>query len=108
MTAAEMTPSVVQKMYKQSTGVSGTPMRLVKYIFKVTKTTDADWIDTTTSFQAGTPIFYNACTTDASDDIVFEGTVGLTYTDSGATATTYLTLSGGTVGTTYGEVWYEE
>jgi len=108
MAAAEMTPSVVQKTYNPSIGSTGTPMKLVKYTFKVTKTTDADWIDTTTSFQSGTPIFYNACTTDADEDIVQEGTIGLTYTHSGATATTYLTLSGGTVGTTYGEVWYED
>ena len=108
MAAAEMTPSVVQKTYIPGHVTTGTPMKLVKYTFKVGKTTNGDWIDTTTSFQSGTPIFYNACTTDASDDIVQEGTVGMTYTHSGATATTYLTLSGGTVGTTYGEVWYED
>ena len=108
MAAAEKTPSVVQKIFAPQTGMTGTPMRLIKYIFKVTKATDADWIDTTTSFQAGTPIYWNACTIDSSSDGVTEGTVGLTYTHSGATATTYLTLSGGTTGTTYGEVWYEE
>ncbi len=104
MVAAEMTPSVVQKIYKPSTGTTGTPMRLVKYVFKVTKTTDADWIVTATHFQAGTPIYYNACTIDSSSNGVQEGTVGLVYTSSG----TLLTLSGGTVGTTYGEIVYEE
>jgi len=104
MAAAEMTPSVVQKTYNPSIGKTGTPMKLVKYTFKVTKTTDADWIDTTTSFQAGTPTYWNACTIDSSSDGVFEGTVGMTYTH----ATTILTLSGGTTGITYGEVWYED
>jgi len=108
MVATEMTPSVVQKTYVPSHGMTGTPMKLVKYTFKVTKTTDADWIDTTDSFQAGTPIFWNAVTIDSSSDGVQEGTVAMIYTHSGATATTYLTLSGGTTGTTYGEVWYEE
>jgi len=104
MAAAEMTPSVVQKTYIHSTGKTGIPMRLVKYTFKVTKTTDADWIVTATHFQSGTPILYNAVTIDSSGDGVQEGTVGLTYTTSG----TLLTLSGGTTGTTYGEIVYEE
>lgn len=103
MTAAEITPSVVQKEYKTSTVTKGTPMRLIKYIFKVTKGTDADWIVTATHFQSGTPIYYNAVTIDSSSDGVQEGTVGMTYTSSG----TKLTLSGGTTGTTYGEVVYE-
>lgn len=104
MAAAEIVPTVVQKTYVPSTGVTGTPMRLVKYTFKVTKATDADWIVTASYFQSGTPIYWNACTIDSSSDGVQEGTVGLTYTSSG----TKLTLSGGTTGTTYGEIWYEE
>jgi len=104
MVAAEMTPSVVQKTYIPSIGSTGTPMKLVKYTFKVTKTTDADWVVTADNFQSGTPIFWNAVTIDSSSDGVQEGTVGMTYTSSG----TLLTLSGGTVGTTYGEVWYED
>jgi len=108
MTMAEMTPSVVQKTYIPSTGMTGTPMRLVKYTFKTTKTTDGDWIVLSTHMQSGTPICYNAVTIDSSNDGVFEGTVGLTYTTSGATDTHTLTLSGGTVGTTYGEVVFEE
>ena len=108
MVAAEKTPSVVQKTYVPSIGSTGTPMKLVKYTFQVTKATDGDWIDTTDSFQSGTPMFWNACTVDSSSGMVQEGTVGMIYTNSGATATTYLTLSGGTVGTTYGEVWYED
>ncbi len=103
MVAAEMTPSVVQRTNVPSTGITGTPMRLVKYTFKVTKTTDGDWLVTATHFQSGTPLFWNAVTIDSSSDGVQEGTVGITYTSSG----TLLTLSGGTVGTTYGEVWFE-
>jgi len=104
MVAAAIVPTVVQKTYVPSTGLTGTPMRLVKYTFKVTKVTDADWIVTATYFQSGTPLFWNACTIDSSSDGVQEGTVGLTYTNTG----TKLTLSGGTTGTTYGEIWYEE
>lgn len=104
MAAAALVPTVVQKTYVPSTGITGTPMRLVKYTFKVTKVTDADWIVTATYFKSGTPIYWNACTIDSSSDGVQEGTVGLTYTNTG----TKLTLSGGTVGTTYGEIWYEE
>lgn len=104
MSAAAITPTVVQKIYLPSTGSTGTPMRLVKYIFKFTKVTDADWIVTATYFQSGTPIFWNACTIDSSSNGVQEGTVGLTYTHSG----TLLTFSGGTAGTTYGEIVYEE
>lgn len=104
MVAAAIVPTVVQKTYSPSTGATGTPMRLVKYTFKVTKVTDADWIVTATYFQSGTPIYWNACTIDSSSDGVQEGTVGLTYTNTG----TKLTLSGGTTGTTYGEIWFEE
>lgn len=104
MAAAALTPSVVQKTYVPSIGKTGTPVRLVKYFFQVTKVTDADWIVTATHFQAGTPVLYNAVTIDGSGDGVQEGTVGLTYTTTG----TKLTLSGGTTGTTYGEVWYTE
>jgi len=104
MSAAAITPSVVQKTYVPSIGMTGTPMRLVKYTFKFTKATDADWIVTGTYMQSGTPIYYSACTIDSSSDGVFEGTVGMTYTSTG----TKLTFSGGTTGTTYGEVWYEE
>ena len=104
MAAAAITPTIVQKTYIPSTGMTGTPMRLVKYTFKFTKVTDADWIVTATYFQTGTPIFWNACTIDSSTDGVQEGTVGMTYTNTG----TKLTFSGGTTGTTYGEIWYEE
>ena len=104
MSADAIAPTIVQKTYIPSTGMTGTPMRLVKYTFKFTKVTDGDWIVTATYFQAGTPLFWNACTIDSSSNGVQEGTVGMTYTHSG----TLLTFSGGTVGTTTGEIWYEE
>jgi len=104
MTAAALTPTVVQKINVVSTSKTGTPIKLVKYFFKVTKVTDGDWIVTATYFQSGTPLLYNAITLDASSDGVQEGTAGLTYTNSG----TKLTLSGGTTGTTYGEIWFED
>ncbi len=102
--AAAITPTVVQKTYVPSTGMTGTPMRLVKYTFKGTKAADADWIVTATYFQSGTPLFWNACTIDSGSDGLVEATVGCTYATSG----TKLIFSGGTTGTVYGEVWFEE
>ena len=103
MSAAEITPSVIQKVYEVPINDTGTPTRIVKYIFKVTKVTDGDWI-LTTVFQTGTPIIWDACTIDASTNGVQEQTVGMTYTNTG----TKLTLSGGTTGTTYGQIVFEE
>ena len=102
--SSAIVPSVVQKTYVPSTGMTGTPMRLVKYTFKGTKAADSDWIVLSTYMQSGVPIFYNAITVDSSSNAVQEGTVGLTFTD----ATKRLTFAGGTTGTTYGQVWFEE
>ena len=102
--SSAIVPTSVQKTYTPSTAVTGTPMRLVKYTFKGTKAADSDWIVTATYFQTGDPIYYNACTVDSSDDMVQEGTVGMTYDETAGK----LVLAGGTSGTTYGEVWYEE
>lgn len=102
--AAALTPTVVQKTYVHSTGMTGTPMRLVKYTFKVTKVTTSDWIVTATYFQSGVPIYWNACTIDSSSNGVQEGTTGVTYTNTG----TKLTFVHANVGTTYGEIWFEE
>jgi len=104
MTAAEVTPTVVQKIYEPDTNDRGTPMRLVKYVFQVTKANNGDWIVTADYFQSGTPIFWDACTIDASSDGVQEQTVGMTYTNTG----TKLTLSGGTAGTCTGQILFEE
>ncbi len=104
MVAAAITPTVVQKTYEPSIGKTGTSIRLVKYFFKLTKATDGDWLVTATHLQAGTPVKFSAVTIDSSSDGVVESATGLTYTSTG----TKLTLSGGTTGTTYGEVWYTE
>jgi hypothetical protein len=103
MVAAEITPTIVQKEYVPCIGKTGTPMRIVKYFFKLTKATQADWILTTT-MQTGTPIYWNACVIDSSSDGVSEVTGGITYTSTG----TKLTFAGATVGTTTGEVWFTE
>jgi len=102
--SSALVPTVVQKTYSPSTGITGTPMRLVKYTFKATKAADSDWIVLSTYMQSGVPIYYNAVTIDSSSNGVQEGTVGLTFTQVGKK----LTLAGGTTGTTYGEVWFEE
>ena len=102
MAAAALTPTVVQKTYVPSIGMTGTPMRLVKYTFKVTKITAADWVVTADHFQAGTPIMFRGNTIDSSNDGAAEDV--MTYTSTG----TKLTLVDAVVGTTYGEVWYEE
>ena len=104
MVAAVMTPTIVQKTYAPSTGMTGTPMRLVKYTFKFTKVTQDDWIVTATYFQSGTPLYWKACVIDSSSNGVVEETTGITYTSSG----TLLTFGSATVGTVTGEIWYEE
>ena len=104
MTAALIVPSLVQKTYEYSTKKTGTPIRLVRYFFKGTKVNDSDWIVTATYFQSGTPLLWNAITIDTSGNGISEVTVGMTYTASG----TKLTLAGGTTGTTYGEIWFED
>lgn len=104
MTAAAIVPSVVQKTYVPSTGITGTPIRLVKYTFKGTKANDSDWIVTNTYFQSGTPMYWNACAIDSSSNGIQEGTVGMTY----ATTGNKLVFAGGTTGTVYGEVWFAE
>jgi hypothetical protein len=105
MAAAEMSVSMVQKENEVWTGVTGTPMRIRKYIFQVTKVTDADWIVTADAFgESDAPILYNAVTIDSSSNGVFEGTVGVAYTHSG----TVLTFSGGTTGVLTGTIYYAD
>ena len=101
MTAAALVPTVVQKTYMYSTGSTGTPMRLVKYTFKVTKVTQNDWIVIATYMKSAAPVLFSGNTIDSSSNGVTET---MTYTHSG----TKLTLTSATVGTTYGEVVYEE
>ena len=102
--AAAITPTIVQKTYIPSTAMTGTPMRLVKYTFKFTKVTTSDWLVTATYFQSGTPLYWKACVVDSSSDGVVEETTGVTYTSSG----TKLAFGSTTVGTTTGEIWFEE
>ena len=104
MAAAAITPTIVQKTYMPSTGITGTPMRLIKYTFKFTKVTQSDWLVTATHFQSGTPLYWSACTVDSSNDGDVEETTGISYTSSG----TLLTFGHANVGTTTGEIWYEE
>ena len=104
MVAAEITPSIVQKTYVPSTGMTGTPMRLVKYTFQFTKATQNDWIVTEDYMQSGTPIYWNACIIDSSSNGIQEVTDGITYTSSG----TLLTFASATVGQATGEIWFEE
>ena len=104
MVAAEIAPSIVQKTYVHSTGATGIPMKLVKYIFQFTKVTTEDWIVTADYFQSGTPIYWNACVIDSSSNGAQEGTTGITYTSSG----TLLTFGHASVGTVTGEIWFEE
>jgi len=94
MTAAALTPTVVQKTYLPSTGVTGTPIRLVEYIVKVTKATQNDWIVTDTYCPGGQVIMADGMTLDSSTDGAPEAP---TYTHSG----TKLVLASATVGTTY-------
>ena len=104
MTATVVVPTIVQKTYMPSTGMTGTPMRLVKYTFKFTKAYQSDWLVTATYFQSGTPLYWNACVIDSSSNGVVEETDGITYTSSG----TLLTFGSATVGTVTGEIWFEE
>ena len=104
MAAAVMECDVVQILHDPSSLETGTRSGLVTYFFKFTKVTNADWLVTSDVFQSGTPLMWRACTRDSSSDGVVEETVGIAYTHSG----TKLTFSGGTTGTTYGEIWYEE
>ena len=44
MTAAELTPTLVEKQFIHCTNSYGTPIKLLRYIVKVTKVTQNDWI----------------------------------------------------------------
>lgn len=101
--ADPIVPTVVQKTYLHSTGATGTPMRLIKYTFKATKAAQSDYIVCATYFQSGTPLYWNACTIDSSSNGVQEGTTGMTYLNNG----TNIVLASATVGTSYGEIWFE-
>lgn len=93
MTAAELTPSVVQKTYKHATSLSGTPIITVEYLVKVTKAAQSDWIVVATHCP-GTFLFANGNTIDGSSDGAIET---VTYVNS----TDKLVMGGSDVGTAY-------
>lgn len=93
---------VVQILHDPSSLETGTRSGLVTYFFKFTKVTNADWLVTSDEFQSGTPLMWTACTVDTNG--VQEDTVGITYTDAGD----LLTFNGGTTGTVYGTIVFEE
>jgi hypothetical protein len=96
MTAAALTPSVVQFTSLYATGLTGTPVRLKKYFAVVTKVTTSDWVVAETYFP-GTFVSARAYTIDSSGDGVEDIT---TYTATG----TKVVLTHANVGTTYMEV----
>ena len=100
MAAAALTPTVVQKTYRHSTGVTGTPVRLVEYFVKATKATQNDWIVKDT-YTPGTILMVDGMTIDGSGDGAQEAP---TYTASG----TKIVLASATVGTTYLNVVCQE
>jgi len=100
MAAAAITPTSVQKTYKPATATSGTALRTVEYLVKLTKATQNDWIVAAT-YTPGTIIGFDAVTIDSSSDGVQEV---MTYAASGTT----LVLPSATVGTTYMRVICQE
>lgn len=96
MAAAAITPTLVQKTYKPAIGISGTAIRIIEYLVKLTKATQDDWIVAATH-TPGTIIGFEAVTIDGSGDGVQEV---MTYASSGTT----LVLPSATVGTTYMKV----
>lgn len=101
MTAAELTPTSVQKFYIPSTNVYGSAgLRLVKYFVKVTKAAQSDWIVPATYLlgsAAGSIVDVAGYTIDSSSNGVIET---LTYANTGDK----LVIGGSTTGTTYLEV----
>jgi hypothetical protein len=93
MTAAAITPSVVQKSIKGYTNSTGTPVRLVEYFVKGTKANQSDWIVTAT-YCPGTFLWAYGTTIDSSGDGTAEA---CTYTATG----TKLVLPGASAGTSY-------
>lgn len=94
MTAAALTPSIVQKTYIPSSQVTGTPKRVIEYYLEATKATQNDWIllETAIGDTTKTMIGANGIVIDSSSDMAAET---LTYDDS----EDKLVLAGSTVGT---------
>lgn len=100
MAAAAITPTSVQKTYKPATSTSGTALRIVEYLVKLTKVTQADWFVAAT-YTPGTYLGATAYIVDSSGDGVTDTT---TYAASGTT----VVLAGTTVGTAYIKVTCQE
>lgn len=100
MAAAAITPTLVQKTYKPAISSTGTAIRTVEYLIKLTKVTQADWVVAAT-YITGTIIGFDAVTIDGSGDGVQEI---MTYTATG----TKLNLPSATTGTTYIRVLVQE
>lgn len=100
MTAAALTPTIVQKTYKHATSITGSPVRLVEYFVKVTKATQADWVVAAT-YCPGTYLGASGFTIDGSGDGAAET---VTYTASG----TKILLGSANVGTAYLKVTCQE
>ena len=100
MSAAALTPTLVEKRYVQTINSYGTPIRLVEYIVKVTKVTQNDWIVAAT-YTPGTLLIVDGMTIDSSGDGAQEAP---TYTATG----TKIVLASATVGTTYLTVLCQE
>ncbi len=97
MTAAALTPTVVQKTYRAATGVTGTPLRLVEYFVKVTKVTQSDWIVAAT-YCPGTYLGAYGFTIDASSDgaaetVTFDETSDKIVMGSSDVGTSYLIVT---------------
>lgn len=100
MAAAAITPTIVQKTYKPSIGQLGSSVKVVEYLIKLTKVTQADWVVAAT-YISGTIIGFDAVTIDSSSNGVQEI---MTYTNTG----TKLNLPSATVGITYMRVIVQE
>jgi len=94
MTAAAITPSVVQKTYVPCSKITGTPKRVIEYYLEATKATQNDWILLESAIGDSTKVLIGATgiVIDASSDMAGET---LTYDDSADK----LVLAGATVGT---------
>jgi len=103
MTAAGITPSVVQKISIPSTKVTGTPIRLVQYYIKLTKVTQNDWVlvETAVGTTGNSIVGAVGLIIDSSSNMAQET---LAYTDS----TDRLVMSAATVGTVHLFIWMNE
>jgi len=93
MAAAEITPTMVSKTYNVAIGSTGTAIRTVEYLVKLTKATQADWFVAAT-YTPGTFLGATSYIVDSSGD-------GVTDTTTYAATGTKLVLAGTTVGTAY-------